>query len=206
MLYSHTVPNTYTADVCRSLLYMHFFPSTAVLLVTLWKHGGIKTSSPSTSCENRFFFLLMPNKIIVSVSISVSEWRKHHLSIESKTKFQQNGNGWGRKIFVCLLITKLVLNSSFEIFYIVIRIYISVVNAKLSQHRFWPCHANGLNKIIPMILHNLNSRSLVKGTRKAYTCRLWGVLWEKPWLGHKNVLCPVCTILPAHSVQNRHIC
>ena len=26
------------------------------------------------------------------------------------------------------------------------------MNAKLSQHRFWPRHANGFNKVIPMIL------------------------------------------------------
>ena len=30
----------------------------------------------------------------------------------------------------------------------------SLMNAKLSQHRFWPCHENGLIKPIQTILHN----------------------------------------------------
>ena len=31
----------------------------------------------------------------------------------------------------------------------------SVMNAKLSKHRFWPCHENGLVKTIHTIPHNL---------------------------------------------------
>ena len=31
----------------------------------------------------------------------------------------------------------------------------SMKNAKLSQHRFWPCHENGLIKTIQTIPHNL---------------------------------------------------
>ena len=31
----------------------------------------------------------------------------------------------------------------------------SKVNAKLSPHRFWPCHENGLIKTIQTITHNL---------------------------------------------------
>ena len=31
----------------------------------------------------------------------------------------------------------------------------SMMNAKLSQHRFWPCHENGLIKTIQTIPHNL---------------------------------------------------
>ena len=32
----------------------------------------------------------------------------------------------------------------------------SMVNAKLSPHRFWPCHENGLIKTIQTIPHNLH--------------------------------------------------
>ena len=32
----------------------------------------------------------------------------------------------------------------------------SLVNAKLSHLRFWPCHENGLIKTIQMIPHNLH--------------------------------------------------
>ena len=31
----------------------------------------------------------------------------------------------------------------------------SLMNTKLSLHRFWPCHENGLMKTIQMIPHNL---------------------------------------------------
>ena len=31
----------------------------------------------------------------------------------------------------------------------------SMMNAKLSLHRFWPCHENGLFETIQMIPHNL---------------------------------------------------
>ena len=31
----------------------------------------------------------------------------------------------------------------------------STMNAKLSPHRFWPCHENGLIKTIQMMPHNL---------------------------------------------------
>ena len=31
----------------------------------------------------------------------------------------------------------------------------SMINAKLSQHRSWPCHENGLIKTIQTIPHNL---------------------------------------------------
>ena len=31
-----------------------------------------------------------------------------------------------------------------------------MMNAKLSQQRFWPCHKNGLIKTIPMIPQNLD--------------------------------------------------
>ena len=31
----------------------------------------------------------------------------------------------------------------------------SMMHAKLSLHRFWPCHENGLIKMIQMIPHNL---------------------------------------------------
>ena len=31
----------------------------------------------------------------------------------------------------------------------------SLMNTKLSQHRFWPCHENGLIKMIQTIPHNL---------------------------------------------------
>ena len=34
----------------------------------------------------------------------------------------------------------------------------SMMNAKLSPHRFWPCHENGLIKMIQMIPHNLYVR------------------------------------------------
>ena len=32
-----------------------------------------------------------------------------------------------------------------------------MINAKLSQHRFWPCHRNGLIKKIPMIPYYISS-------------------------------------------------
>ena len=32
----------------------------------------------------------------------------------------------------------------------------SIMNAKLSNHRFWPCHKNGLIKTIQTIPHNLH--------------------------------------------------
>ena len=35
-----------------------------------------------------------------------------------------------------------------------------VVNAKLSKHRFWHCHENGLIKTIQTIPHNLVSFKL----------------------------------------------
>ena len=45
----------------------------------------------------------------------------------------------------------------------------SMMNAKLSQHRFWPCHGNGLIKTIQTITHNLyvsvKLTSLYRGLR-----------------------------------------
>ena len=37
----------------------------------------------------------------------------------------------------------------------------SMMNAKLSPHRFWPCHENGLIKTIQMIPHNLEISLLI---------------------------------------------
>ena len=63
------------------------------------------------------------------------------------------------------------------------------MNAKLSPHRFWPCHENGLIKTIPTIPHNLyvsfKLTSLYSGLRKGMST--WnshigcGVSFESSW-------------------------
>ena len=60
------------------------------------------------------------------------------------------------------------------------------MNANLSQHRFWHCHENGLNKTIQTIPHNLYVS--VKLTSLYFGLRLILVTLSLGYKGHREAL------------------